>query len=141
MVNRTMKFKQAIPLAVLACALASTASAECMVHIYKVAGTATGKSGRPLSGPIAFSWIEEHDGRMQSKQTRARAGRYSIDIPFYAQAKSKPGAMYTCDAVLKSVSYTFPSVPGQREARVLQLEGVQTTARLSVESTPSSSGR
>jgi hypothetical protein len=135
----TMKLKRhAIPLAVLACALSGQANSECIAQLYKISGTVTGKSGQPFSGPIAFSWIEEHDGSIRSKVTQAKAGRYGVAIPFYSQAKSKPGAMYTCDARLKSISYMFPLAPGSREAGVVPLLGFQTTANLSVQRSVSS---
>lgn len=105
--------RQVASFAILACMLPSIANGECKVVLYKISGSATDKFGHPLTAPISFSWVEEYDGRTHTKTVRAKAGRYSIDLPFYAQAKAKLGvpvlgrALYSCDAQLASVSYTY----------------------------------
>lgn len=139
---------QAIQLAALVCMLPSLANGECKGRSYKISGTAIDKAGRPLSAPISFSWIEEYNGRSQTIQTQAKAGRYSVDIPFYPQAKQRPvtavldgDLYYRCDARLKSVSYTFPSARGSQSTGVIQILGPETSANLSIQSAASPPNR
>lgn len=114
-----MKFRRhAISLAALASMLPRLANAECPNHIYRISGTAIEEAGRTLSAPIVFSWFEDRDERPQVERTQAKAGRYSVDVPYYPQRKSKPngsqvrGPAYSCDARLMFVT-TMPSVKGE----------------------------
>ena len=117
-------------------AMPGIASAECVGRIYHVSGNVVDAKGRPLSTPITFSWVEEHDGRGVQLTTKARKGRYSAEIGFYTQSKSVPGVpvpgggIYGCNATLKILHYTYASALGKQVVGDIALSGDQTIANL-----------
>ncbi len=131
----------------LICSFSGVAYGECSVQMYRISGSVSDSVGRPLTGAIQFSWQEVHDGRAQTIQTQALAGRYQVEIPFYTQAKSSlqgtltGGPLYRCDAQLKSVSYRFLKKSVDRQGGAVPISGLETVANLSIRAVTASSGR
>jgi hypothetical protein len=119
-----------------ACILPGVASGECVGRTYHVSGKVVDTKGRPLFTTITFSWAEEHDGRHRQTTGKTLNGQYTVEIPFYTQAKSVPGVappgggIYACNASLKTLHYAYASAPGKQESGALVLTGDHTTANL-----------